>query len=367
MDRLPKIGIVYLLFYHNQSYVDDMVSALKKITYPKERIELIIVSNPHPEEGDFLDYIQEVVMPFSEKELPNVTVLPQDENTGFAKGNNVGAAWALEHNCSYVFFHNNDGFLATNGLEPLVALFEKDQTVGAAQSLILLHPDTDYINSSGNCFHYLGFGYCDNYRSKREEITLPSVKEIGYASGAALMVRADLIKKYGGWDEDFFLYHEDLEWSLRLRMVGLRVVLVKDSVFYHKYKFSRSIEKYFWMERNRYGLMLMFFRWPTLLLFLPFALFLELGLLFFAIKGGWARERWKVYRYWFSLKHLVLWLGKRKKIQKIRTVSDREILAMAVTGIHFQDTSTDSMIIRHFANPLFGVYYRCVVRCLVWW
>lgn len=367
MQAYPKIAIVYLLYYHNESYIDDAVSALKKITYPKDKVEFIIVSNPHPEEGSFIHYIEDAVMPLSEKEIPHVTVLAQKENLGFAGGNNVGATWAIEHGFDYVFFHNNDGFFATNALEPLVEAMEKDTTIGAAQSLMLLHPETELINSTGNSFQYIGFGYCNEYRHRIEDVTLPEVKDIGYASGAALMVRVDLIKQYGMWDHDFFLYHEDLEWSFRLRMAGYRIVLVRDSVFYHKYQFARSITKFYWMERNRYGVMLMFFRWPTLLLLFPIALAVEIGLWGFALKGGWLKERVKVYAYWMKPVHWKLWLKKRKRIQEIRTRTDRYLLSHAATGIDFQDASTQNMFVTHLANPVLKVYYFLIVKGLIWW
>ena len=241
MQNLPKIAIVYLLYYHNESFVDDVVSALKKLTYPKELIEFIVVSNPHPENGSFVHYIQDTVMPLSGKEIPHTTILAQKENTGFAGGNNIGADWAVERGFDYIFFHNNDGFFAANALEPLVEALESDEKIGMAQSLMLLHPETELLNSSGNIIQFLGFGFCGDYRAKKSELDLPEVKEVAYASGAALLVRADLYKKYRGWDHDYFLYHEDLEWSMRLRIVGYKTVLVRDSIFYHKYQFSWRI------------------------------------------------------------------------------------------------------------------------------
>ena len=62
------------------------------------------------------------------------------------------------------------------------------------------------------------------------EANLPAIKEIAYASGAAILMRADLLKANGLWDNDFFLYHEDLEYSFRLRAVGYKIVLARDSV-----------------------------------------------------------------------------------------------------------------------------------------
>ncbi len=368
MEQLkPKIGIVYLLYYHNESYVDDMVSALKKITYPKDRLELIIVANPHPTDGSFVHYLESTVLPYSGHELPRVTILPQETNLGFAGGNNVGAAWALEHGCAYIFFHNNDGFFATTAFEPLVRAFESDDTIGAAQSLVLLHPETNLLNSAGNSFHYLGFGFCDQYRANINDISLPLVKEVDYASGAALMVRSDLIKKYGGWDSDFFLYHEDLEWALRLRIHGYRTVLVRDSIFYHKYQFGRSIDKFFWMERNRYAVMLMYFRLPTLILLLPMWLILEVGLWIFTIKNKYVSKRFDVYKYWLKKDHWKLWLAKRAKIQSERIISDRELLKHSVPGIYFQEQETRNPLLIYIGNPIMKVYYWTVVKGLIWW
>jgi GT2 family glycosyltransferase len=366
MQNYPKIAIIYLSF-HCEPYIDDVVSSLKKLTYPKERVEFIIVDNPHPQYGSSFSFLEENVVPLSGKELPHTTMLPQKENLGFAGGNNVGVEWAIANNFDYVYFHNNDGFMAANCLEPMVEAMEKDKTIGAAQSLMLLHPETDLVNSSGNAFHYLGFGFCNEYKMKYKDLQLPPVKEVSYASGAAFMVSVDVIKKYGAWDKDFFLYHEDLEWCMRLRVAGYKIAVVRDSIFYHKYQFARSITKFYYMERNRYGTMLMFFRWPTLLLLLPIALPLEIGLWIFAYRGGWAKEKARVYAYWTNSKNWKMWLQKRKYIQRIRKVSDRHLMNYAVSKIEFQDKSTDNPLVHFLANPIMTLYYKLIVKGIIWW
>lgn len=367
MQTYPKIAIIYLLYYHNESYVDDALSALKKITYPKDKLEFIIVNNPHPKDGLMARYVDDVVMPLSGKEIPHVTYLPQKENLGFAGGNNVGVDWALENDFSYVFFHNNDGFFAANAFEPLVEAFEFDPKIGAAQSLMLLHPETNLLNSAGNSFHYLGFGFCDQYRTKVAELNLPKLKEVDYASGAALMIRTDLIRQYGSWDPDFFMYHEDLEWSFRLRAFGYKIVLVRDSVFYHKYQFGRSIEKFFWMERNRHAIMLMFFKVPTLILLFPIAFFLEFGLWFFSIVNGYAGKRVDVYKYWLKSENWKLWLKKRAFIQKNRVITDRELLKHSVSEIKFQESEMKNPLLKFVGNPIMRAYYVLIVKGLIWW
>lgn len=362
----PRVAIVYLSF-HCEPYLDDVVSALKKMTYSKERVEFIVVDNPHPEHGPSVRFLEENLLPISGAAIPHVTILPQKENLGFAGGNNVGIAWAIEHGFDYVFFHNNDGFVAANCLGPLVNTMEQDRTIGLAQSLILLHPDTELVNSAGNSFHYLGFGFCEAYRFPAKELQLPAVQDISYASGAAVLMRTDLLKQYGAWDEDFFLYHEDMEYSFRLQMAGFRTVLVRDSVFYHKYQFSRSITKFYWMERNRYGVLLMFFRIPTLILLLPMLIVLDLGLWLFAWKNKWVPERIRLYQYWIKPTHWRVWLAKRKKIQALRTISDRKIMTQARAQILFQEAAMMNPILRYIGNPMMSVYYWLVVRGLIWW
>lgn len=363
--KYPKIGLVYLSF-HSEPYLDDVVSALKKMTYPKARVEFIIVDNPHPEFGSSARTITENILPLSAKELPRVTLLAQEKNLGFSGGNNVGIKWALAHGCEYIYLHNNDGFVAANALEPLVEAMEKNKNIGAAQSLMLLYPDTDLVNSAGNAYHYLGIGYCNNFRLPLNQLSLPPIADSGYLSGAAVMLRADLLRQYGLWDEDYFLYHEDIEYSLRLKSLGYRTVVVRDSIFFHKYSFSRNQTKFYYIERNRLGLLLTFYKWPTLILLLPIAIFWELGMLFYAAENGWLGVKLKTYAYWLALSHWSLWLGKRQKIQHQRTVGDRKLLAGAVSRVTFAEKSVDSPLLKHVANPILAAYWAIVQQIIFW-
>ena len=366
MYMLPKVAIIYLSF-HSDRHIDDAVSAWKKLTYPKDRLAFVIVDNPHPEFGNSVRMLEERVKPLSGRELSEVIILPQAENLGFAGGNNVGIQWALDHGFDYVYLHNDDGFMAVNALEPIVDTMEKDKTIGVAQSLMLLHPDTEYVNSAGNAYHYLGFGFCNEYRTKFADLRISSIQDVGYTSGAAVLLRADLLRQFGLWDKDFFLYHEDMEYSLRLRIAGYRAAVVRDSLFFHKYQFGRSIEKFYWMERNRFSVLLMFFKIPTLLLLLPMLIILEGGMWLFALRGGTLGVRFKVYWYWLNPFHWKLWLIKRRYIQSIRKMSDRELLKNAASTIEFQEKMMQNPILTYVGNPLMKLYYHIIVRGLIFW
>lgn len=365
MVLVPKVAIVYLSF-HSEPYLDDVVSALNKITYPKDRVELVIVDNPHPTHGSSVRFIEETVLPLSGKELPHVTVLPQEKNLGFSGGNNAGINWAIQHDFDYVYFHNNDGFVAANFLEPLVEAMEQDHSIGEAQSLVMLYPDTDLINTSGNSFHYLGIGYCNNFRVRKETVTLASIADTSYASGAAVLLRVSFFRQYGLWDEDFFLYHEDIEYSLRLKSAGKRIVTVAASIFYHKYTFGRNAEKFYYIERNRLGVLLMFYKWPTLLLLLPIGLALEVGMLLFAFKSGWLKTKLLTYWYWLKPSSWKLWLGKRHRTQRFRIIGDRGLLRNAVSRVVFNESTVQNPLLRYVGNPLMAAYW-VVVRHLIFW
>ena len=361
----PKVAIIYLSF-HCEPYIDDVVSALKKMTYPKDSVELIIVDNPHPTHGSSTRYLEENIMSLSGNELPHITLLSQRENLGFSGGNNVGIQWALDNGFDYVYFHNNDGFVAANFLEPLIEVMDKDKTVGAVQSLLMLYPETDLINSTGNSFHYLGLGFCNNLRVKRDSLHLEKSYEIAYASGAAVLMRTDLLRQYGLWDKDFFLYHEDIEYCFRLKIAGYKIMAASDSVFYHKYSFGRNKEKFYYIERNRFGVMLIFFKWYTILVLLPMALFLEMGLLVFSFNQGWWKEKLKAYYYWLKLSSWKLWLGKRAYVQSIRKISDHELMKTFVGKVVFNEKSVSSPLLDRIANPIMDFYWKVVKNIIFW-
>lgn len=362
----PKIAVVYLSF-HCEPYMPMVLPAMENITYPKDRIEFVIVDNPHPEHGSSVAFLQREVLSKSEQTLPKVTILANETNLGFAAGNNVGVRYAIEHGFDYVFFLNNDAYPEPDAFERLIEVFLQNPDVGIAQSLLLLHDDPHAINSSGNAVHFLGFGYSNDYKQDSREQHYPLVQDIGYASGAAFMIPVPLLRQIGGWHDGFFLYHEDMEFSFRARMItNKRVVLASASRVHHDYNFSRSITKYYWMERNRFVVWLMYMKWRTLLVLFPAWLLMEFAHLIFSVLRGWYKEKWRVYWYWLQPHHWRYWLGERKKVQKTRQISDTELMKYFVGKILFQEDDVESPLLKYIGNPIFNTYWR-IVRLLIIW
>lgn len=362
-----KIVVVYLLWSNEPyRYLERALLALSKQTYPKDKTEILIVYNSHePEEQSAFSFIQETAVRL-QSSLPHVTLSEQKTNLGFSGGNNFGMKWAIDHGFDYVFLHNGDAYLDPGCLEGLALSMSGDEKIGATQALVLMHPETDLINTSGNHLHYLGFGYCGNYRKKMSEVVLPKTGEIAYASGAAVMMRVDLLKQHGLWDEDYFMYHEDTDYSLRLRILDYKIVMAGEAKFFHEYQFSKSSTKYFWLERNRLAILLCYWRWPTLILFLPIWLLLEIGLWLFAFKSGWWREKYRALCYWLKLSSWRFWLGKRGQIQSKRKIPDRDLLKIMSSTIHFTEGGIDNPILKYIGNPVMWGYYQ-ILRLIVRW
>lgn len=359
------MAIIYLCWSEEPyKYLDSALEGIEHQTYPRELIKLFIVYNSHRTgEQTACSYIRQRVAE-RQVDLPAVTILEQNENLGFVGGNNVGMRWAMAYGCDYVFLHNADGCLAGQAIEKLVVSLEKDKNIGAAQSLVLLDPERNLINSAGNNYHFLGFGYCDLYRQNRAESKSNEIRRVGYLSGAAMMMRVDLLKQHGLWDEDYFIYHDDLEYSLRLKSLGYSTVLVPDSEFYHQYRYSRNPDKYYLMERNRWIVLLTYYKPPTMLLILPGLILMEVGLIFFSLIGGWFRQKIRGYAWWLHGKNWRMVLAKRKARQSERKVGDMELLKQAVGRIEFAEVN--NWVLKYAANPFMAGYWWMLRKIIYW-
>jgi hypothetical protein len=125
------------------------------------------------------------------------------------------------------------------------------------------------------------------------------------------------------------------------------------------------------MERNRYGFLLMLYKWKTLILLFPMLFVMEIGQLFYAKKNKILKTRKDIYKYWFNFKNLNLWLKKRKKMQFIRNhsriyFSDSKILKEAVSEILFQEDSLKNNLLLNVGNPIMKIYHKIIVKIVNW-
>lgn len=177
----------------------------------------------------------------------------------------------------------------------------------------------DLINSAGNPVHFTGISWAGGHGSRASEAGGP--REVPTASGAALAIPLETWRRLGGFPEEFFLYQEDTDLSLRLRSVGESVGIATDAVVDHEYEFGGSAAKWFWLERNRWAMIIRSYPAALLILLAPALLATELALVAAAASGGWLPQKVKAWKA--TLLWLPRLLGERRRIQSVRSLSAR--------------------------------------------
>ncbi|KKW30985.1 MAG: Glycosyl transferase family 2 [Candidatus Uhrbacteria bacterium GW2011_GWA2_52_8d] len=151
---LPRVAIIYLC-YNNRWYLPDVFESLRKLNYPSEKLEIVVVNNDSKDGSQ--DWLE------GQK---GITYMPSAKNLGFAEGNNLGIRHALLGGAEFVYLLNGDARLHQEAIMEAVKLAQTNDKIGAVQSRIMLwkHPDT--INATGGMVHFLGFGFVrDNGKS----------------------------------------------------------------------------------------------------------------------------------------------------------------------------------------------------------
>ncbi|MCC7357374.1 glycosyltransferase [Candidatus Uhrbacteria bacterium] len=356
---LPTVDVITVL-WKSRSFLPTLFEGLVATDYPHEQWRVHIVDN-NPGDGS-LDEVRHQMERFKGS-LPEIIIHEPGKNTGFSGGNNIAIRQAIAEGRDCVYLHNHDAQFEASALREAVEAWITEKNVGSVQSLLVLAQKPDEVNSSGNAIHYIGFGYAADYHVPRNAIPL-DIKEIAYGSGAAVLIPTKVLKEVGLLDETLWLYHEDLDLGWRILLAGYRNIMAPKSVVRHRYEFSRSMAKWFWMERNRDAVMLKNYRLGTIFLLVPQIICADIGLLAFAIKGGWWREKLRASYWLFKWSTWKYIFENRKKIATLRKVGDAEILKRFTPFISYQDI--ESKIVKKFLNPIWEVSFRILKVFVIW-
>lgn len=247
-------------------------------------------------------------------------VIETGANLGFAGGCARGAG---ETTAPLLFFLNPDATPAHGCVEALRAAAAQRPAWGAWQALVTL-PGDDEVNTAGNPVHFLGFAWAGGHDEPVARVGVRP-REVASASGAALVVRREAWDAVGGFDARYFMYGEDVDLSLRLRLAGWEIGLVPTARVTHDYEFAKGAYKWFYLERNRWWTILGAYPARLLLLLAPALGAFELALLAAAWRGGWLRA--KLHAVGAVLRALPMLRARRRAIQARRSVSDAAFAA----------------------------------------
>ncbi|MFH1253131.1 MAG: glycosyltransferase family 2 protein [Candidatus Uhrbacteria bacterium] len=357
----PKVVVQILLYATSPEEIDKLFSSLEKVDYPKSDWQLVVWKSFLADSVNG-DYFCKTWLPKSGLTLPEIIFFNSPTNPGFAGGHVEASNLTKDWSPDYLYLLNDDAWVAPDFLSKAVAVAEENPRAALVQSLVMMD-NGEQINSIGNAMHFLGFGFSLGHRQRLEE--LKNDLPMFYPSGAGLLVRTKVLEKIGGlFDPDYFMYHEDLDLGWRARLAGFDILLDPESKIFHHYEFSRSIKKFYLMERNRHLTNLANYKWPTLLLILPAALIMELGTLVFSFKSGWWKEKLRSGVYFFRPATWQRIFKRRALIKNLRAKTDREMLKFIAGVIVNQEV--DNSLMNNLVNPVLNFYFKILKRLVSW-
>ena len=261
---------------------------------------------------------------------PTVRLIQHEINEGLPRARNVGLA-AIQTTLAFVIDH--DVYADERCVEAMVRAYLAERPAVVCPRIRLL-PDRDIVQVEGASLHFLGtLVLRHGYRSVRDTPAEPCYVD-GCTGGCILLERSRIIDA-GGFDESFFFYFEDLEFSLRLRGMGLRIWCEPTAEVFHepasgtpdlafRGRGSYPARRAYYTMRNRLQVILIHYRWRTLVLLSPVLALYELAALVAALKKGWP-EQW--LRAWgWQFRHVHTLIARRRVVQGRRTVADRDLL-----------------------------------------
>ena len=256
---------------------------------------------------------------------PNATIVAKQENLGFAGGANAGAAAASRE----LLVLLNPDAVPQPGFGGAIRKPLGDGRGWAAWQGLVTAEDGAVINTVGGVLHFTGIAWAGGAGEPAPAV--PRAAEVPFVSGACLAIRRTDWQELGGFSDRYFLYHEDVDLSLRLRLRGGRIGVEPGAVVDHDYEFSSRPEKWRHLERNRWATILRDYPAPLLALLTPALLATELALIPISIAGGWGRQKWDAN--FDVLRNLGSTLRERRAIQGQRAVSAGEFASFLTADL----------------------------------
>lgn len=351
MNKL--VGIV-LVNYHDYAkrFLAPCRDSLRQQSYSLDDFQVYIVDNDSSEET--FSYLQQ--------EYPEAIILKRNDGN-YCAANNLGFKEAIKNGAQYLVALNMDTEVEADWLKELVLSLDTNREAGIAQSKILLYQKGEAaerkINTLGNIIHFLGFGFTSAYQTN--DFVIEGYPEInGYASGCSFIIRKEVFNLVNGLNEEFYMYHDDVELSLKTKLADWKVILAPKSVVFHKYEFERSVRMFYYMERNRYLTLFIFSSKRYLaLIFLPL-FFMALAMFFFSLINGSSKEIIKVYSYFLKSSTWGKIRAERLKVANFSKVKFSQIAINFKAKIEFQEIS--NFLLRCIVNPLMSAYWFLIKR-----
>lgn len=226
-DKSANVYII-LLNYNNWKDTVECIESLQVIRNLK--FHIIVVDNKSTDNS---------IVEFNKRLPASIKLIEAQENKGFSAGNNIGIRYAIQNNADYILLLNNDTLADMDFLTPLISFAQDTPNLGCISSRIYYNDNRNQIWYDGGDFNaYICRAIHRRYNSIGSSIT--GIQVAGFVTGCCMLIPRDVIKQVGYLDENYFLYVEDTEYSLRLRKHGFELYWNADCYIYHKVSASTN-------------------------------------------------------------------------------------------------------------------------------
>lgn len=218
-----RIAVV-ILNWNGRRYLQQFLPSLLK--YSKQDADIIVADNASTDDS----------VEFLKHHFPEVRIIQNSENGGFAKGYN-DALRQVE--ADYYILLNSDIEVTRNWILPVISLMEKDELIAACQPKIRSYHEPkkfEYAGAAGGFIDKLGYPFCRGrlfLTIEEDHGQYDDVVEIFWASGACMFVKSKYFHQVGGLDDDFFAHMEEIDFCWRLKNNGYRIMFCPDSTVFH--------------------------------------------------------------------------------------------------------------------------------------
>jgi GT2 family glycosyltransferase len=262
----PKVVIVVLNWNGKHTTVECLESLLE-VGY--SNYEILLVDNGST------DGSQECFR----ARYPEITLLDNRVNLGFAGGNNVGIRWAIDRRADYILLLNNDTVAHERFLAELVRVAERDSQIGFVGPKICYydcHGRRDVIAFAGGRIN-LWIGKALNIGDReKDRAQYDDIKEVDYVQGACLLVKSEVVQRIGLLDATLFAYWEETDWCVRGYRAGYKSVFVPKAKIWHKVAASSGgVRRRYYLTRNLFWFMKKHATGKQYLSFLVYFLFVQ--------------------------------------------------------------------------------------------
>ncbi|MCG5059612.1 MAG: glycosyltransferase family 2 protein [Limnoraphis sp. WC205] len=305
--KKPEITVA-VVTYNGKNVIQRCLDSLQSQTYKPAQI-LVIDNNS-------TDHTPEWV----EDHYSQIKVIRLDSNRGPNPARNQGILNTPDDHLTLLV--DDDAILAEDCLSELVKAYYRYPEAAIWAPRLVYHDQPDMIQHEGVFIHYTAEAILLN-SDKPLNQGVKDITQVHAVSGTCLLVSKSAAETIGLFDEDYFFGRTDGEFSFRLTISGHQLYTVPPAICYHRVK-KRGLSKVFYQVRNRWYFILTIYSLRTLMVLIPALLIYEVSLIaFLMLKGNIITYFQGILAVIASLPKL---LKKRKFVQSLKTVSDRELL-----------------------------------------